>query len=59
MAVVQLKGYRCERCAHPWVPRMLRHPRICPKCKSPYWDVPRKKSRTTPAHSRIRYGVTS
>ena len=37
-------GYRCERCEHEWVPRNFeREPLVCPKCKSPYWDRPRKK----------------
>lgn len=31
----------CLRCAHSWVPRQVEI-RICPKCKSAYWDVPRK-----------------
>ena len=40
---VTLDGYQCERCRHTWVPRMKDYPRICPKCKSAYWDRPRKK----------------
>ena len=45
MAKVKLTvmGYRCERCEHEWVPREDAPPRVCPKCKSPYWDRPRKK----------------
>jgi predicted Zn-ribbon and HTH transcriptional regulator len=35
-------GYRCERCQHEWVPREDVEPRVCPKCKSPYWNRPRK-----------------
>jgi hypothetical protein len=36
-------GYRCERCKHEWVPReKSQEPRVCPKCKSPYWNRPRK-----------------
>jgi DNA-directed RNA polymerase subunit RPC12/RpoP len=48
-------GYRCLRCEHQWVPRGLpemadgkkppeqdEEPRVCPKCKSPYWNRPRK-----------------
>jgi len=27
----------CKRCNHKWIPRK-REIRICPKCKSPYWD---------------------
>jgi predicted Zn-ribbon and HTH transcriptional regulator len=42
MAEITLKGYRCERCGHKWVPRDEERPRVCPKCKSAYWDVPRK-----------------
>ena len=41
MARVQLLGHLCERCAHIWLPRSDAHPRVCPKCKSPYWDTPR------------------
>ena len=34
---------KCLRCAHQWVRRNLnKDPRVCPKCKSPYWDRPRK-----------------
>jgi predicted Zn-ribbon and HTH transcriptional regulator len=40
---VQLWGWRCERCGHEWLPRSKDTPRVCPKCKSPYWDKPRTK----------------
>ena len=41
MARIKLIGYRCERCSHEWVPRESdQKPRVCPKCKSPYWDTP-------------------
>jgi predicted Zn-ribbon and HTH transcriptional regulator len=46
MAKVRLVvwGYRCERCGHEWVPRDKdQEPRVCPKCKSPYWARPRKQ----------------
>lgn len=44
MAKVKLEvwGYRCERCDHEWVPRSDNEPRVCPRCKSPYWNTPRK-----------------
>jgi predicted Zn-ribbon and HTH transcriptional regulator len=43
MPKVQLWGYRCERCGHEWLPREKeRDPKVCPKCKSPYWDRPRQ-----------------
>jgi predicted Zn-ribbon and HTH transcriptional regulator len=41
---ITLMGYRCERCKHGWVPRDAKtKPRVCPKCKSPYWSMPRRK----------------
>jgi DNA-directed RNA polymerase subunit RPC12/RpoP len=44
MAHVALSGFRCERCSHEWLPRDKdQPPRVCPKCKSPYWDKPRKR----------------
>src|SRR5262249_56957222 len=45
MPKVQIWGYRCERCGHEWVPRE-RHqePKVCPHCKSPYWDRPRQSA---------------
>jgi hypothetical protein len=33
----------CERCEHEWYPRNEGEPKVCPKCKSPYWDTPRQK----------------
>ena len=54
MPQVTLKGFRCERCQHEWLPRTARKPTICPRCKSPYWDRKRERKRTdTPAcHSK-------
>lgn len=37
------EGFSCERCDYKWIPRKKDYPRVCPKCKSPYWDKPRKK----------------
>ena len=31
-----------SRCGHEWVPRDSKEPKVCPKCKSPYWDRPKK-----------------
>jgi predicted Zn-ribbon and HTH transcriptional regulator len=45
MASVAFEGFRCERCANEWVPRdKSQEPTVCPKCKSPYWNNPRKDS---------------
>ena len=44
-ARVPILGYRCYRCGHEWRPNDLDIlPRVCPKCKNPYWDRPRKAS---------------
>ena len=44
MPKIMLEGYECSRCKHQWVPRSKidEEPTICPKCKSPYWNKPRK-----------------
>ena len=44
MGRVTLEGYKCERCGHIWVPRSTTEgdPIICPRCKSPYWNKPRR-----------------
>lgn len=31
----------CLRCRHKWIPH-IETVRICPKCKSAYWDTPKK-----------------
>ncbi|MBU2616970.1 MAG: hydrogenase maturation nickel metallochaperone HypA [Nanoarchaeota archaeon] len=45
MAELQVKitKYKCDRCGHEWIPREKATPTICPKCKSPYWNKPRRK----------------
>ena len=45
MGVVEIKkkGFKCERCNHEWIPRDINvEPVVCPSCKSPYWNKPRK-----------------
>lgn len=41
----KLTRVACLRCGHSWVPRVA-DTRVCPGCKSPYWDRPlqRKKA---------------
>jgi Zn finger protein HypA/HybF involved in hydrogenase expression len=48
MPIVEIKkkGFKCERCSHEWVPDDInKKPKVCPKCKSPYWDTPRRNKK--------------
>lgn len=45
MAKIKIDAYKCERCDHVWVPRDEKEPKVCPKCKSPYWNSPKKKNK--------------
>jgi hypothetical protein len=38
---VEIPKLKCKRCPHEWIPR-TDDVRTCPKCRSPYWDKPRK-----------------
>ena len=47
MAKIMIEGIKCERCGNEWTPQKSRRekgikPKVCPKCKSPYFDTPRK-----------------
>ena len=46
---ITVLGFRCDRCSHEWVPRggVEEEPRVCPKCHSPWWNQPPKKSAMT------------
>ena len=44
--MIGLQPYTCLRCGHgPWWPRKPTRPRVCPACRSPWWDRPRLASR--------------
>ena len=32
----------CLRCGGEWYPRTTKKPVACPKCRSPYWRIPRR-----------------
>ena len=36
-----LTELECKRCGHIWYPRRPQYPKVCPRCKSPWWDTPR------------------
>lgn len=38
LVTIKIKGYRCLRCKHEWLPKGKEEPRVCPKCHSPYWN---------------------
>ena len=43
---IRLKGFKCERCKQEWIPRNKEgKPIICPLCKSPYWNKPKKNNK--------------
>jgi len=37
-----LKIMTCLRCKHEWASKNADAVRVCPRCKSPYWDRERK-----------------
>jgi len=45
----KLPTLNCVRCGHTWPPRTQNLPKVCPKCKSPYWNTRKrtKKSEKT------------
>ena len=43
MSKITVEGFKCERCGHEWVPKRKKDPIVCPSCKSPYWNRPRKQ----------------
>jgi len=36
------------RCLHEWPTKDKSKVKVCPKCKSPYWNTPRKLKRVNP-----------
>ena len=38
---MKLKQLKCKRCEYEWIAR-TEDPKVCPNCKSPYWNTPRK-----------------
>ena len=51
---IDVNAFLCLRCGHKWIPRVSMEelegeikekPRICPNCKSAYWDLEKKKKK--------------
>ena len=44
MGIEEIKVLKCncERCKNEWITRRKEAPTVCPKCKSPYWNKPKK-----------------
>lgn len=42
---ITVMGFRCDRCAHEWIPRSDDEPRVCPACHSTLWNQPLKTRR--------------
>jgi rubredoxin len=41
---ITIMGYRCDRCGYEWLPHEGEpEPKICPKCASTFWDIPKKQ----------------
>ena len=41
---MKLPKWNCLRCGHTWIPRRDARPIVCPKCKSPYYDMTKRES---------------
>jgi DNA-directed RNA polymerase subunit RPC12/RpoP len=55
MVPITVMGYRCERCNHEWIPKDAENePAVCPRCKSPYWNRPRKSSDSMLTYEEFR-----
>ena len=39
---IKMLECKCEKCKHKWITRSDEKPKICPNCKSPYWEIPEK-----------------
>ena len=46
---ITVKGHKCERCGHEWISKSKKRkvPILCPKCKSAYWNIPKKQQEKT------------
>ena len=45
-----LKILNCKRCGHEWASRRPDRVRVCPKCKSPWWDKEKRIKKSVKKH---------
>jgi hypothetical protein len=61
MSIIQIKGFKCDRCGHVWKLRGERsEPKVCAGCHSAYWNEPRRKPRfsaTFPSNKSASLGI--
>lgn len=50
---------KCKRCEHKWYPRSANLPKVCGKCKSPYWNRERLRNKIVDikVHTKDEEGV--
>lgn len=44
MRKIKIPTLKCKRCGYEWTPRK-EDVRLCPNCKSAYWDKPRENEK--------------
>lgn len=55
-----LEGYQCNRCDYIWAPKRdsIKNGivvKVCPKCKSPYWNSDRKLRIRKKSEREVKY----
>lgn len=51
-----MSGWKeCKRCEWTWFSTMNRDPKVCPKCKTPLWNIDRVK--VLPAHKLAKRNI--
>ena len=46
MGKATIEAFKCDRCQYVWSPKQKEiKPLTCPKCRSPFWDTPRRRDK--------------
>lgn len=52
---IRVKGYRCNNCDNTWIPISVdKKPLVCPKCKSPRWDMESRIKKSKKLKTKIK-----